>query len=200
MKSLTLRSTETSVGLIPLGATHPALEGLSILSVASMRVNLVDSEIVIIPTRHITVNAHLHQKKRIAQMRPQNPLVITLTLTPAGAIDTLIITVSMDTTPMDHIPTDHIPMDHIPTDHIPTDHIPTDHIPTGTRPMATTSTTMVPVTHPPMAENSKVTVVMATAVHMTVADHTITQGKEVRAKDAFLSITEKSEMFIDSHH
>lgn len=148
-----------------------------------------------------------------------DPLIITVVVS-ILAMDiipmdtTLMANIPMDTILMDIIPMDTTLMDNIPMNTtlmdtifigttpmviIPTDTIlmvttPMDITPTVTIPMDMISLTMDRVTHPPIAKNSKVSIIGAMVHHMD------TQEKEVQVKDSFLSTNEKSDMSIDYLH
>jgi hypothetical protein len=61
------RNIETSVVCDHIRAIPTILVGTVILVVASIHLSMVDSEAVIIPTNHMILDAHLLQKKKIAQ-------------------------------------------------------------------------------------------------------------------------------------
>lgn len=197
---------------------------MSILLVTNICVSSVDLGIIIIPIRHMNLDAHLHQKEKITQtddpfkkepfhnfplatpfiLVPTDPLIITVVM----SILVMDI-VPMDTTPTVTIPTVTIPLVTIPMVTIPTVTIPTVTTPMVTTPMVTipmvtvptvtilmdmTSLTMDLVTHPPIVKNLKVSIIGAMVHHMD------TQEKEVQAKDSFLSTTNKSDISTDSLH
>lgn len=190
---------------------------MSILIVTNICVSSVDPGTIIIPIRHMKLDAHHHQKEKITQTdHPfkkvpfhNGPLAILVLLVPTGAIDPLIITVVMSILAMDSIPMDttlmvSIPMDTTLMDTIFTGTtpmvtilmvtIPMDTIPMDTTPMTMISLTMDLVTHLPIAKNSRVSIIGDMVHHMD------TQGKESQVKDSFLSTNDKLDMSTDSLH
>lgn len=175
---------------------------MSILIVTNICVSSVDPGTIIIPIRHMKLDAHHHQKEKITQTdhpfkkEPFHnwPLAILVLLVPTGAIDPLIITVVMSILAMDSIPMDTTLMDTIFTGTILMVTIPMDTIPMDTTPMTMISLTMDLVTHLPIAKNSRVSIIGDMVHHMD------TQGKEGQVKDSFLSTNDKSDMSTDSLH
>lgn len=177
-------------------------------------VSSADLGIIIIPRRHMNLDAHLHQKEKITQTdhpfkkEPFHNCLLVIPLLLVLSVDPLIITVvvsiramvniPMDTTLMANTPMDNIPMDitlmvTIPMDTTLMVTTPMDITPTVTIPMDMVSLIMDLVTHPPIAKNSKVSIIGAMVHHMD------TQEKEVQVKDSFLS-TDKLDMSTDSLH
>lgn len=185
---------------------------MSILIVTNICVSSMDPGTIIIPIRHMKLDAHHHQKEKITQTdhpfkkEPFHnwPLAILVLLVPTGAIDPLIITVVMSILAMDSIPMDTTLMvsilmdttlmDTIFTGTILMVTIPMDTIPMDTTPMTMISLTMDLVTHLPIAKNSRVSIIGDMVHHMD------TQGKEGQVKDSFLSTNDKSDMSTDSLH
>lgn len=183
--------------------------------------------IIIILTKHINLDAHLHQKEKITQKdhclkeEPLHhcPLIILLLLALTGLMDILIVAIQkISTLPMGTTPMDTILMDIIPMDTTPMGTTPMDIILMDTTPMTMISLIMDPVTHPPIAKNLKNIITMAMAHHMTtqekgvqvkgmfvssgvaMAQNTAIQEKEVQVKNTFLSISNKLDMFTGSLH
>lgn len=177
----------------PIGA-------MSVLFVTNICVSSVDPGIIIIPIRHMKLDAHHHQKEKMTQTdhpfkkEPFHncPLAILLLLVPPGAIDPLIIT--LPTTLMVSIPMGITLMDTIFTGTTPMVIILLVTIPMDTTPMDMISLTMDLVTHPPIVQNSRVSIIGDMVHHMD------TQEKEVQVKDSFLSTNDKSDMSTDSLH